>query len=257
MKQTCPLALGAAAFLCLVQLAAGQGDALAPAVTPPWAAAAIAPLPEPPALPVSTALDQEPGDDLPPPTDPPPPRPISHVSIEIDVAKQRAYLLRDSKKIAESPVSTGRPGHLTPTGDFEVLQKDPDHSSSLYGSIVSDSGRIVKRGADFATPVPKGCHFERAPMKYFLRFEGASGMHVGVLPGYPASHGCVRMPLSKAQEFYAAAEIGSPVHVFGTIPERGPETIIKRVAAAAQAVIQPAQPAAAKPAHPWFSFFRQ
>jgi hypothetical protein len=59
-------------------------------------------------------------------------------------------------------------------------------------------------------------------MKYFLRFHGASGMHAGYLPGYPASHGCVRLPLEKAIEFYNAAEIGTPVRVHGVTPTYRP-----------------------------------
>src|SRR5437588_2352915 len=150
-----------------------------------------------------------------------PPKPKPHTSIEIDLQTQRAYLLRDGKKIAEAPVSSGRAGHLTPRGDFEVVEKDLNHKSSLYGQIVDKStGRVVVAGADAAMPVPRGCKFVSAPMKYFLRFEGAAGMHAGILPGYPASHGCVRMPASKAKFFYETAEIGSPVHVFGSTPTR-------------------------------------
>ena len=151
----------------------------------------------------------------------PSPTPASPYSIEIDLGKQRAYLLKDGTTIAQAAVSSGRPGHLTPTGNFAVIEKDLNHFSNLYGKIVEkDSGRVVKSGADVATPIPKGCKFEPAPMKWFMRFEGASGMHAGILPGYPASHGCVRMPASKAQLFYQAVVVGTPVHVFGTPPER-------------------------------------
>jgi lipoprotein-anchoring transpeptidase ErfK/SrfK len=161
----------------------------------------------------------EPSSPVPEPTAPPEPKRVSAISIEIDLQQQKAYLLHDKHKVYESPISSGRAGHLTPTGDFEVLEKDLNHLSSLYGQIVErGSGRIVHSGADVATPVPPGCKFVRAPMKHFMRFEGAVGMHAGILPGYPASHGCVRMPASKAKLFYNAAEIGSPVHVFGKTP---------------------------------------
>jgi lipoprotein-anchoring transpeptidase ErfK/SrfK len=149
---------------------------------------------------------------------PPPPSPYS---IEIDLGDQRAYLLKDGHKIAESPISSGREGHPTPTGNFEVIQKDPNHFSNLYGKIVEkDSGRVVKSGADSSMPVPKGCKFVPAPMKWFMRFDGAAGMHAGILPGYAASHGCVRMPVAKAKLFYDTIEVGTPVHVFGSIPAR-------------------------------------
>jgi lipoprotein-anchoring transpeptidase ErfK/SrfK len=149
------------------------------------------------------------------------PTPPSPYSIEIDLGEQRAYLLKNGRKFAESPISSGREGHLTPTGNFEVIEKDLNHFSNLYGKIVeTKSGRVVKEGADSAMPVPKGCKFVPAPMKWFMRFDGAAGMHAGILPGYAASHGCVRMPASKAELFFGLVEVGTPVHVFGTPPAR-------------------------------------
>jgi lipoprotein-anchoring transpeptidase ErfK/SrfK len=151
----------------------------------------------------------------------PSPAPPNPYSIEIDLGRQRVYLLKDGKKFADAPISSGRAGHLTPTGNFSVIQKDLNHVSNLYGKIVeNDSGRVVKNGADVATPVPKGCKFVPAPMKWFMRFDGASGMHAGVLPGYPASHGCVRMPPAMAELFYNTVDLGTPVHVFGDPPLR-------------------------------------
>jgi hypothetical protein len=142
------------------------------------------------------------------------------VSIELDLTKQRAYLLQDGEIVYTSPISSGRQSHPTPKGDFSVVEKDPDHHSTLYGKIVNGNGSVVKGAADSAMPVPKGCKFVQAPMKFFLRFEGAAGMHAGYLPGYPASHGCVRMPLDKAKLFFDVAEMGTPVKVFGDPPFR-------------------------------------
>jgi len=121
---------------------------------------------------------------------PEPAPPPSPYSIEIDLNNQRAYLLEDGGIIAQSPISSGRPGHLTPTGNFSVIQKDLNHFSTLYGSFVDiHTGRVVMSGADAAMPTPKGCKFVPAPMKWFMRFDGASGMHAGILPGTAAS-GC-------------------------------------------------------------------
>jgi lipoprotein-anchoring transpeptidase ErfK/SrfK len=141
------------------------------------------------------------------------------LSIDIDLAKQKAFLLLEGKVMYETPISSGRPGHLTPTGEFSVLEKDPDHKSTLYGIIVDANGRIVNSSADVFMPLEKGCKFVSATMKYFLRFDGATGMHAGFLPGYPASHGCVRLPAGKAHLFFDTAEVGTPVHVHGTPPE--------------------------------------
>src|SRR5437868_12991905 len=66
--------------------------------------------------------------------------------------------------------------------------------------------------------VPRGGKFMPAPMHYFMRFHEADGMHAGYLPGYPASHGCVRMPEQLAIAFFHAVEVGTPVAVFGRTP---------------------------------------
>lgn len=134
-------------------------------------------------------------------------------AIVIDLSDQRAYLLEGGKQIASSKISSGRPGFETPTGGFRVLEKDPNHTSTEYGKIVSSSGRVLVGDADAGTPVPKGAHFVPAPMHYFLRFKGAYGMHAGRVPNQPVSHGCVRLPRSNAALFYEAATIGTPVTV--------------------------------------------
>jgi lipoprotein-anchoring transpeptidase ErfK/SrfK len=176
-----------------------------------------------------------------------------HYSIEIDLTHQRAYLLKDGQMFAQSSISSGRPGHLTPVGNFEVIQKDLNHFSNLYGKIVEkDSGRLVKAGADAAMPIPKGCEFQPAPMKWFMRFDGAAGMHAGILPGYAASHGCVRMPPSKAELFFGLVDVGTPVHVFGTPPahESDDDRAEHHTAPALVKVVAPA--ATPKPHKWWF-----
>ncbi len=182
------------------------------------------------------------------------PTPPSEYSIEIDLGKQRAYLLKSGHTFAESPISSGREGHLTPTGNFEIIQKDLNHFSNLYGKFVDiRSGDVVKSGADSAMPVPKGCKFVPAPMKWFMRFDGAAGMHAGILPGYAASHGCVRMPASKAELFYNTIAIGTPVHVFGTPPAHEVEAEAPTHHHPTPAVVaQKAAPPAKK--HGWWIF---
>jgi hypothetical protein len=173
----------------------------------------------------------------------------AEISIEIDLAKQKAFLLDDGEVVEESPISSGRYGHLTPRGNFEVLEKDLNHHSSLYGKIVSRSGRVLVSDADSAMRVPAGARFVEAPMKYFMRFSGASGMHAGYLPGYPASHGCVRLPLEKAGIFYNAAGIGTPVIVYGVTPTSPPRSRRPRAAK----VVRTPLPVAT-PRKPWNPF---
>jgi lipoprotein-anchoring transpeptidase ErfK/SrfK len=139
----------------------------------------------------------------------------SGVSVEIDLEQQTAYLIRGRRIVLASEISSGRSGHLTETGSFKIIEKERNHFSSLYGKIVDASGRTVVVDADADMRVPRGGKFLPAPMRYFMRFHEATGMHAGYLPGYPASHGCVRMPEQNAVAFFNAIEIGTPVHVFG------------------------------------------
>ena len=135
--------------------------------------------------------------------------------VEIDLQQQVVYLIRGRHLVLKSPISSGRYGHLTETGSFKVIEKELNHHSSIYGKIVDANGRTVVADADVDMRVPRGGKFIPAPMHYFMRFHGADGMHAGYLPGYPASHGCVRMPEQLAIAFFNAVEVGTPVHVFG------------------------------------------
>jgi lipoprotein-anchoring transpeptidase ErfK/SrfK len=138
--------------------------------------------------------------------------------VEIDLQEQAAYLIRGRHIFLESPVSSGRYGHLTETGSFKILEKERDHYSSIYGKIVDRYGNTIVADADVDMKVPPGGKFIPAPMHYFMRFHEADGMHAGYLPGYPASHGCVRMPEQLAIAFFNAVEVGTPVTVFGRTP---------------------------------------
>ena len=139
------------------------------------------------------------------------------VRIIVSLPKQRAYLLMEDRIIVDSPISTGKAGHTSPSGSFTILEKDPNHFSTLYGDFVDSQGRIVRAGVSMhIDSAPSGTHFQGAAMKWFMRLtdEGV-GMHVGILPGYPASHGCIRMPSDGAKLFYDKVKVGTPVLVQG------------------------------------------
>ncbi|PYK44636.1 MAG: hypothetical protein DME46_06065 [Verrucomicrobia bacterium] len=138
--------------------------------------------------------------------------------VEIDLQQQTAFLIRGRGLVLESPISSGRYGHLTQTGAFKVVEKETNHYSSIYGKIVDANGNTIVADADVDMKVPRGDKFMPAPMRYFMRFHEADGMHAGYLPGYPASHGCVRMPEQLAIAFFRAVEVGTPVTVFGRTP---------------------------------------
>jgi lipoprotein-anchoring transpeptidase ErfK/SrfK len=135
--------------------------------------------------------------------------------IVVSIPKQRAYLMIGDQIVADGPVSSGKRGHESPHGHLHVLEKDPNHHSSLYGDFVDSSGRIVRAGVSARIDsAPSGTHFAGAAMKWFLRLtEDGVGMHIGILPGYPASHGCIRESVDGAKLFYDRAKVGTPVDV--------------------------------------------
>ncbi len=128
----------------------------------------------------------------------------------VSLKAQRAYVYRNGVRIGASTVSTGMKGHRTPTGIFTILQKKKDHRSNLYND---------------------------APMPFMQRltWDGIA-LHAGGLPGYPASHGCVRLPLAFATRLYDETGLGMTVvvtdgdphpeglegaHILAPVTERG------------------------------------
>ena len=116
--------------------------------------------------------------------------------IVVDLTKQMAYAYENGHEVLKGNVSTGRPGRRTPVGHFRVLEKDIDHVSSKY-------------------PRPNG----GARMNYMLRLTNYGvAMHLGYVPNYPASHGCIRMENGFAQKMYYWADVGTRVVIKGTPP---------------------------------------
>ena len=132
----------------------------------------------------------------------------------VSLSKQRAWLMLGEEVAVDTPVSTGKAAGMTPAGKFTVQEKDPNHRSSLYGDFVDSKGRVVRAGVSLKIDsAPSGTHFLGAPMTWFCRFNGAIGMHIGILPGYPASHGCVRLPEKIAKLIYDNVKVGTSVEV--------------------------------------------
>ena len=141
---------------------------------------------------------------------------VDNVSIYISLSKQRAYLRVYDEIAVDSPISSGKRAGMTPAGDYKIMEKDSDHRSSVYGDFVSPrTGRVVRAGVSTRIDsAPSGTVYRGAPMKWFMRLTNDGvGMHTGILPGYPASHGCVRLPDEIAKLFYDKVKIGTPVSV--------------------------------------------
>jgi L,D-transpeptidase catalytic domain len=135
-------------------------------------------------------------------------------SVKISLAQQRAYFYKSGLLVGVSQLSTGREGLNTPLGRFSITQKDVNHVSSRYGDYVDDAGNVVMPNVDLEKDKkPPGTHFKGAPMPFFMRIVDGVGMHAGYLPGYPASHGCIRMPEFMAENFFKSVSTGTPVTI--------------------------------------------
>ena len=145
--------------------------------------------------------------------------------IVIDLGAQTATALEDGKAVRTMPISSGKPGHETTPGSYKIYERDIDHESSTYGKCVSAKGsRDSSKGSAGCT---KGEKYKGASMEYFQRFNGGEGLHKGVLPGTPASHGCVRMGKSNAKWLWDWAKEGTPVQVVAPKPKPKPATKAK------------------------------
>lgn len=138
-----------------------------------------------------------------------------NTNVVVSLSRQRIYLMAANEVVIDAPISTGRKGHPTPTGNFRVTVKELNHFSNIYGDYVDRDNRVVRRGISAQIDsAPSGTHFVGAPMKYFMRLtDGGVGMHIGILPGYPASHGCVRLPAEIAPMIYSRVKVGTSVRI--------------------------------------------
>ena len=143
-----------------------------------------------------------------------------NISVVITISSQRAQLKVGEETAIDAPVSTGRRAGWTPKGSFMIVQKEINHRSTVYGNFVSAEGHTVRSGVNSRKDVaPSGASFVGAPMKWFMRLGSHAqdyttvGMHAGILPGYPASHGCIRLPEKVARLIFEKAKIGTPVMI--------------------------------------------
>ena len=133
--------------------------------------------------------------------------------VTVSLTTQRLLLRTGDQVYIDTPVSTGKRAGMTPTGTFQISEKDPNHRSSVYGTFVDSQNRVVRDGVSLKVDsAPSGTHYIGAPMKWFCRITDTGvGMHIGILPGYAASHGCVRLPAEIAPLIYQKVKVGTTV----------------------------------------------
>ena len=136
--------------------------------------------------------------------------------MEINLSAQKATLFDGNVPVIETPISSGTALHPTKEGQFKILEKAQYKESNLYGRWVSArTGETIVSGADARDPHPAGTVFKGTPVPLWQRITpDGIGMHVGQLPGCPASHGCIRFPGSVMPLIYEKTVVGTPVNVF-------------------------------------------
>jgi hypothetical protein len=135
--------------------------------------------------------------------------------IKINRGQQKAFFYKGGVLVGVSKISSGSEDHGTPPGTYKITQKSKDHKSSAYGVFKDNTtGETVNDSVDIRLDkVPPNATFYNAPMPNFMRFNHGIGMHTGYLPGYAASHGCIRMPHHMSEKFFANVVLGTPVVV--------------------------------------------
>jgi lipoprotein-anchoring transpeptidase ErfK/SrfK len=135
-------------------------------------------------------------------------------SIVVKLSKQRAYYYINGHEVGASPIASGRSEFPTSTGSYQVIQKVKDYQSNQYGDFVDAGGRIVKKDVDsYLDTPPPGSRFQGAKMPFFMRVNKGVGFHAGYVPGYAASHGCLRLPPGMAKIFFSNTPVGTPVSI--------------------------------------------
>jgi lipoprotein-anchoring transpeptidase ErfK/SrfK len=140
----------------------------------------------------------------------------SESKIDINLTKQRARILDGQGRLAiETQISTGTSNHRTPTGNFKILEKIVDKSSNRYGRWVhASTGSTITSDGDSYKKPSGNARFVGTKMPYWMRVTWFGiGMHIGYVPDYAASHGCIRVPSHIQPTIYEKTRVGTPVHI--------------------------------------------
>lgn len=132
--------------------------------------------------------------------------------IVVDTQLQVAKYYIGGRQVGQSAISSGKAGHGTPSGTFPVLDKDADHKSSTYGSVVDSAGNTLVSEYTAGQPMPAGGIYKGAPMINALKLTNTGiWMHEGFVTSAPESHGCIRLPKKMAKIFFDNTPVGTPV----------------------------------------------
>ena len=145
------------------------------------------------------------------------------VSIRISLTDQIAEFKRGGRDIGWCFVATGKEGHGTAAGSYQITEKIEDKHSNIYGWFEDEFGNVTDGDAKASQKVPKGMVYVPAPMPYWMRLTSYGvGMHGGVIPepGQPASHGCIRLPKEFVPVLFDSVNVGTPVTITNAPSQR-------------------------------------
>ncbi|MBK1883244.1 L,D-transpeptidase family protein [Luteolibacter pohnpeiensis] len=138
------------------------------------------------------------------------------VSVDISLSEQIARFNRGGQEIGWTYVTTGKEGHATTPGSYQITEKIVDKHSNRYGWMENAAGEVIDGDARYDDPVPAGARYVPAPMPYWMRLTNYGvGMHGGIIPkpGQPSSHGCIRLPHDFVPKAFDAVKVGTPVKI--------------------------------------------
>lgn len=141
----------------------------------------------------------------------------SNAQIVISLGEQRARVYRrdggTQHLVIDTRVSSGKPGYGTSTGSYRISEKLVEKQSTLYGTWVNSAGETVSSSGDSRRRPAGASRFVGADMPYWMRINGGIGLHIGYVPDYPASHGCIRVPEAIQPLIYSKVGLGTQVTV--------------------------------------------
>lgn len=138
------------------------------------------------------------------------------VSVRISLTDQIAEFKRGDRDIGWCYVATGKEGHSTVPGSYQITEKIEDKHSNIYGWFEDEFGNVTDGDAKAGQKVPPGMVYVPAPMPYWMRLTSYGvGMHGGLIPepGQPASHGCIRLPKEFVPVLFESVNVGTPVTI--------------------------------------------
>ena len=144
------------------------------------------------------------------------PASMGDIAVKVSLKEQVVYVMEGSTCLMATPTCVGKPGFVTPTGNFKVTLKDQTRRSATYGYWVN--GTDARPGKASQSPGP-GYTYVGYPLAFWVEFAPGFGFHEGPIWPYPRSHGCLHIHDTASAKFFELVQVGTPVNIAQTQPE--------------------------------------